>query len=375
MPRKSRSASRSASRSRRRRAPTKYQKKAAYAPSRKKKFIARSNPVSENKQTEGSEISLAVGNGINGVRILTDLSTPPTYLATEPAYDGTLALAGLPTGAVGFPINTAVYHFNPDSCLYQTHGFDESQMVGRSTYQRMCAAKLLFRWPQSTMNTGHLKQDLDPPDNTDPLDERKEWIADPANNLMGIIPETPQNYHLYWGFVSTKTGYSGYTTPHANKADAVTLENHINHRVQDFFNERQDRTKFISKVGNSVRIIGKKKIMPPWNSHSGRLPVSSYTDSDVSDGSIPDTLVKITWPINRKIHFEPTEEFGGANTAVSTPTVFYKNQDWLPFAVIVNYNVDKLPKDVTPPVNDASYERTRRVPHVIINDITYYRDQ
>lgn len=365
-----------------RRKSTRNMKRKAYAPKNKKRFIRKSNPIAENKQVEASEISNTVGFNSQGNPILTDLSSEPRYLNTEPDYDGTFEIKNLKTGSTGFPLNSNIFHFNPDSVLYQTHGFDESQMVGRSTYQRMCAAKFLIRWPQAMMNTGHLKYDLDDyPDNTAPLAERQAWISDPNNNLLGVIPSTPQTYYLYWGFIHAKTAYSGYTTPTATTASAIDIENHINHRVNDFFNERTDRLKFIPKTSNSMKIIGKKVLKPPWDRQTGRQPVSSLIEiddiQDVRDynGTIPDTLVKIKWPLNRKVHWQPTTNFGSPHHAVDSPTVFYKNWDWLPFAVIVNYNVDRLPKNVVPPQNDASFERDRRVPHVLVNDITYYRDQ
>ena len=360
---------------------TRRAKTKAYAPKNKKRFINKSNPVAENKQVESTEISSTVALNSQGNPILTDFSQPPRYLNTEPDYDGEFEIKNFKTGAVGFPLNSAVWHFNPDSALYQTHGLDESQMVGRSTYQRLCAAKFLIRWPQASMNTGHLKYDLDDyPDNSDPVDVRQAWISDPDNNMLGVIPKSPQNYHLYWGFVNTKLGLSGYTTPTATQASAVDIERHINLRVQDFFNERQDRLKFIPKTSNAMKIIGKKVLRPPWDTQTGRFPVSSVLEvddpSDIQEysGTIPDTLVKIKWPLNRKVHWQPTNNFGAPHHNASTPTVFYKNWDWLPFAVIVNYNVDKLPENVSPPINNASFERDRRVPHVLVNDITYYRD-
>ena len=354
MPTVSRSDKRSASRRR----SYKYQskspwksrtKKSKYSPKKKQQMINRSNPIAENKQAEGREISDQVGLNSSGVPILTNYSRPPRFLNTTGAYDGSLVIANKLNGASGFPLNTPVWHFNPDSCLYQTHGLDESQMVGRSTYQKLCAAKFLIKWPQPTMRTGHIKFDKDDyPDNACGTAVVEKWISD--NNIMGLIPSVPQNYHLYWGFVNTKMGLSGYTTPTATTASAVDIENHINLRVQDFFNERSDRTAFIPRTSNTMKIIGKKRLSPPWDSRTGRMPVSSYTDTDVSDGSIPDTLVKIKWPINRKIHFQPTNLFGGDKQndgqqgyGPATPTVFYKNFDWMPFAVIVNYNIDKLP--------------------------------
>ena len=98
---------------------------------------------------------------------------------------------------------------------------------------------------------------------------------------------------------------------------------------------------------------------------------------DVIEGSIPDTLVSVKWNTNKKIHFEPSNKFG-LNDALqpATPangaTVFYRNYSGkIPFVVIVSWNHDKLPADGS---GDTDYERTRRCPQVLVQDITYFRD-
>lgn len=365
-----------------------------YAPKNKQRFINRSNPIAENKQVEGPEIAGTVGLGQNGNPILTDWASPPRFLNTEINYDDDdFVLANMQNGAKGFAIADNVFNFNPDSALYQTHGLDESQMVGRSTFQRLCSAKFLIRWPQPSLGTGHLLEDppTDPPAMTEPLEVRQAWLNDINNQIRCVIPETPQSYKLYWGFVNIKMGLSGYTTPTATQATVTDIERHINLRVEDWFNERQDRIRYIPKTSNTLKIIGSKTLRPPWQNQTGYTPVSYARDSvdqDVDhEGSIPDTLVKIKWPINRKIHFQPTNLFGGTNQndgtagyGPATPTVFYKNFDWMPFAVIVNWNANSLPKDATlepgsyEPHGDSKFQRTQRSPQVLVNDITYYRD-
>lgn len=344
-------------------------KKSAYAPKAKKAFKRMSNPLAENKQLLGSEISATVGTDVDGKVVLTDYSAPP------------IDQYGAPTGAGGHAMNTMHFHFNPDSSMYQTHGFDESQMVGRSVYQTLCAAKFLIKWPQPTMNTG---------------------ITNGAGSgkLFGAIPDQPMNYKLYWGWIPKKLLFTGQTSPAANGASAFDVEQAINQRVVDYFNERQDRIQFIPKSAATIKIVGSRKLSPPWNSRSGRLP-TTYVVQDGDDGSekplvntvhqgeIPDTLVKIKWDINRKIHFEPSATFGhrAADPTATPPvqaqnialangaTVFYKNYDWLPWATIVSYNHDKLPVDNPGAANpDDRFERTRRCPQVLVNDITYYRD-
>lgn len=344
-------------------------KRGAYAPVNKR-FVKRlTNPLAENKQVLGSELSATVGLDVDGKVVLTDYSMPP------------IDAAGNPTGAGGHSMNTPHFHFNPDSMLYQTQGLDESQMIGRSTYQTICAAKFLIKWPQPTMNTG---------------------ITNGAGSgkIFGAIPDQPMNYKLYWGYVPKKLLFTNETDPVANGASAFNIEQAINQRVSDYFNDRTDRIQFIPKKTSTIRIIGSRKLSPPWNHRSGRMPVSTVqmtsdgegkpVNSVVHQGEIPDTLVKVKWNINRKIHFEPSNTFGhrpadpdaypdptpAENIALANgSSVFYRNYDWLPFAVIVSYNHDKLPENDPDNANpDLRDERTRRCPQVLINDITYYRD-
>lgn len=325
-------------------------KKAAYAPGAKKAFKRMSNPLAENKQLLGSEIAATVGLGPTGDPILTDLSIPP--------IDST----GTPTGAGGHAANTSHFHFNPDSALYQTQGLDESQMIGRSTYQTITAAKMLIKWPQPCMNTGIRNED----DN---------------DYLYGVIPECPMSYKLYWGFVPYKYLFTDNTSPKASECSALQLEQLINQRVTDYFNARTDRVQFIPKKTSTIDIIGSKRVFPPNMEQAGRVPVS-LTDSEdsVNAGSLPDTLVKMKWPCNRKIHFEPTNKFAtnGSNEPApptNNATVFYRNYSGkLPFAVLVSWNHDKLPINDSSLDPDEQHERTRRCPQVLINDITYYRD-
>ena len=334
-------------------------RKTAYKPAAKKAFKRMSNPISENKQLLGSEIAATVGLDVDGKVVLTDFSKPP------------IDQYGTPTGAPGHIMNTMHWHFNPDSMMYQTQGLDESQMIGRSTYQTLCAAKFLIKWPQPSLNTG---------------------ISSGGGSFhFATIPDEPMNYKLYWGYVPKKLLYTSETDPTANGASAFNIEQAINQRVADYFNDRLDRTQFIPKKTSTIKIIGSKKLFPPWDRRSGRMPTSTVTQyqvdgkpasNTVHTGEIPDTLVKVKWPINRKIHFEPTNTFGHraadptadppipeANIALANgSTVFYRNYDWLPFAVIVSWNHNLLPAE------GATFERSRRCPQVIVNDITYYRD-
>ena len=326
-------------------------KKAAYAPKAKKAFKRASNPLSENKQVTGADLSATVGLSPTGKVVLTDLSIPP--------IDST----GTPTGAGGHAANSSHYHFNPDSALYQTQNLDETGMIGRSTYHTLTAAKMLIKWPQPCMDTGIAKEDG-------------------SGNIMGVIPECPMSYKLYWGHVPLKYLFTGQTTPKANECSAKQLETAINQRVTDYFNARTDRIQFIPKKTATIEIIGSKRVFPPNIEQAGRVPVSLSDSEDPKfAGSLPDTLVKMKWPTNRKIHYEPTNKF--AENASNEPvapangaTVFYRNYSGkLPFAVLVSWNHDKLPVDNASATNpDDRYERTRRCPQVLINDITYYRD-
>lgn len=342
--------------------------KRAYAPSNKRRVKRITNPLAENKQVTGGEISSTFGLNSNGKPILTDYSSPPRSWPSAEL-----------TGAGGHIMNTQIWHFNPDSALYQTHGFDENQMIGRSVYQTLCAAKFLIKWPQPSMNTG--------------INKYAETGASDDKNLSGVIPDQPMSYKLYWGWIPKKLLFTGKTDPKVTEASAYEIETEINQRVQDYFDQRKDRIQFIPKTTATINIIGSKKLHPRWDRHTGRMPVSTQVvyDGDSVDaddlvkvtqkGSIPDTLVKIKWPINRKIHFEPTTRFGDntgetpdATGISTTPTGFYRNYDHLPFACIVNWNFEKLPTSSAQTSDNEGYERERRCPQILVNDITYYRD-
>ena len=263
---------------------SRFKKKRAYKPANKKRFINKSNPIAENKQVEGSELSATIGNNPDGTRVLTDMSNPP---ATLPA-------------ASGHVMDSTNFVFIPDSPCYQTQGLDESQMSGRSTYQRMCAAKFLIKWPQSTLNTGI---SLYP--NAGGIDDY----------LMGAIPDQSMSYKLYWGYVPIKHMLTGRTDPLSREASAYYLETQVKQRISDYFDSRRDRISFIPKKTSTINIIGSKTLNAP-NYNLGRLATSGdYPASP--DGNIADTLVKVTWPINKKIHFEPSAKFGWRATESS----------------------------------------------------------
>ena len=241
-----------------------------YSRSNKQRQLNKSAPLVETKNLDASEISTDVGLNLLGNPILHDFSENPRYLGNEPPLDEELIVANYPTGARGFPLRDSVFNFNPDSCLYQTQGIDNNSMIGSSVYQKLCAAKLLIRWPQPTMNTGKWNGDYtDYPEPVDPANPTAAeiaaitaWLGEPRNNHMGIMPTAPQSYHLYWGFVKTPYGFSDFTAPKRDEASATELERHINLRVEQWFNERTDRIAFISKNDSNLKIIGKKKIIP-----------------------------------------------------------------------------------------------------------------
>ena len=61
-----------------------YKRRRAYAPKRKKAFIRKSNPIAENKQVEGKQLTQYFGNKADGYPILNDFSTPPVNGPTHP---------------------------------------------------------------------------------------------------------------------------------------------------------------------------------------------------------------------------------------------------------------------------------------------------
>ena len=140
---------------------------------------------------------------------------------------------------------------------------EETEVIGNSCFAKYLKMKIGVRFPQPAFSSG---------------------------GYTKLIPMTPQNYELIWGWVSSELGYTGNTTPTADTASITDINNHINQRVVDYVNEQKDKLRFIPKAASTLKIVGRRKIRPDMRFHNTAPPttVDSTMGSDYAVGTIPD---------------------------------------------------------------------------------------
>ena len=209
--------------------------------------------------------------------------------------------------------NTQHVALNPDTFTMWHRGMEENECIGNSVYAKYLKMKVGVRFPQPAFSSG---------------------------GYTKIIPMTPQNYELIWGWIPNELGYTGHTSPTADNASITDINAFINNRVVDYVNEQKDKLRFIPKAASTIRIVGRRKIRPDMRFHNTAPPetVDSTMGSDYAVGTIPDMYTSISWRMGKKLHLQPTSKLHGADEGL------YPNfGTWLPFAVFVNWDYDNLP--------------------------------
>lgn len=209
--------------------------------------------------------------------------------------------------------NTELVHINPETFTMWARGMEENEVIGNSCFVKYLKMKIGVRFAQPAFTTGVYNK---------------------------LVPMFPQNYELIWGWIPNELGYTGQTTPTADTASITEINQHINRRVTDYFNEQKDKLRFIPKTASTIRIVGRRKVRPDLR-HSASAPVTttdSTVGSDYAVGTIPDFRTSISWKMGKKLHLQPTSKMFG-----STQGLYPNFGTWLPFAVFVNWDYDLLP--------------------------------
>lgn len=233
--------------------------------------------------------------------------------------------------------NTELVNMNPETFLMWKRGMEENEVIGNSCYAKFLKMKIGVRFPQGNFTTGPYQK---------------------------AIPMFPQSYELIWGWVPNELGYTGNTTPTANTASINDIQNHINRRVTDYFNQQKDKLRFIPKQASTIRIVGRRKVRPDLRHSSTAPPLT--TDATVGDdyavGTIPDFRTSISWRMGKKLHLQPS------TSLYATTEGLYPNfGTWLPFACFVNWDYGLLP-------GAGGAETAAYCPAIQYNDCIWYSD-
>lgn len=253
-------------------------KRGAYAKNKKVAFQTRRAPFVETKSRTHAEMA-------------ENSATDPNIQIGNPlTYDVLLN-------------DDAFTHFRLLSFNSMTQGLGEMQMVGASVYSRFLKLKCSFLYPN-------------------------------GDNQLDV----PTNQYLVHGWIKAPMNLTDLTTPVVYNTNRQDIQNYIAQRVQPYFNDREDKLRFIPKSNTGIKILGYRKIKNNKN--------ASFSTEGSSVGPIN---MSCTWRINRKIAYEQ----GYPNPAIVTglgPNDDHRfpNNSWLPFALIYNPQFASLPQGSSP---------------------------
>lgn len=285
-----------------------YKKTGAYKRNNKKQFKNARRPFVEGKTRSLKDV---LESNVPAA------SQPPDTLAESVNYPG--------LGLTTVLLDDAYTSLQMSAFTQQQRGLLEHQMIGNSIYVKYLKAKIKIDFP-------------------------------PINLLT-----KPAKLYLIHGWMTTPPNWTTATTPAVNTATTADLQNHINQRLRNYFNELQDQMLFRPKsYDNGIKVIRNQRIEPnlqkqfsiPANQPSG--PTSMY-------GSVPSVMKSCSWTVNRKIHFEDSTNGTGLTDYL------YPNNSWLPFCVL--YNPDF--KAFTP---DSGETREGNRLHILMNNQIWYSD-
>lgn len=266
--------------------------KGAYAPAKKKAFRKRRQPFVETKKREHTIIAFQNDDG--GI----DPAVDPLY-------------AQQPMEWANVPNDDAYTHFNLASYYRMKQGLGEEDMVGDACYSRYLKVKLDLRFP------GNMNLMLKP----NKLYVVQGWIVAPLNT-------------------NASRGVFGGTGTDSKTTIASDLMLHVSNSVKQFFDQNEDRLRFMPKVTTDVKILRKDLISPNLQSQLGLPPSLRGEQGFVgTNGSIPDVHRSYTWTVNRKVHYtQGTGQDGKAKAQDNSSELdiqnMYPNNSWIPFLIL-----------------------------------------
>ena len=227
-------------------------------------------------------------------------------------------------------LDDAFTAFHPVSFLQMRQGLGDENMIGSSVYVKYIKQKIQFQFPLL-----------------------------PAQQL-------PINVYLVHGWFKTPLNRTTRTTITAAETNQININDHINERLLDYFNEKVDKLRFIPKSDNNdIKILGYRKVKPNRNASIGvpnALITNSTADGEpVQVGSVPNVNMSMTWSVNRKVHYT-----AGAGLESMSSQRMFPNESWLPFTVVYNPDFESFS------ANAAAPERGNI--RILSNNMTWYSD-
>lgn len=181
-------------------------------------------------------------------------------------------------------VNLPVWSIN-----YAQQGLGEDQMIGLNCYGKFLKAKLQIKLPDGAHAITH-----------------------------------QADIYLVHGFVKAPFGRTSFTNPTAQATTPDDVQGWIKRHLKDFFDEREDKLRFIPKQNTNLRILGYRRIK---NNRNANLGVGHY---GTAQGTFPMINMNCYWPVKRKMYYSP------GTGAAPGKQFLYPNTQHLPFMCIYN---------------------------------------
>lgn len=297
-----------------------YKKRGAYGKRAKRQFKNARRPFVEGKRRELADCVADFGlyntsTQPNGVRDPMRLDTTPGFKSYGITYIG---------------LDDAFTGFHPVSFLQMRQGLGDSEMIGSSVYVKYIKQKIQFQFPYF-----------------------------PAQQL-------PITLYLVHGWFKTPLNRTTRTAIKAVETNQTNINDHINERLIDFFDEKGDKLRFIpTSVNNDIKILGYRKVTPNRNASIGvpqQIITNSAADGDPQTvGTVPNVNMSCTWNVNRKVHYT-----AGVGLESTNSQRMFPNTSWLPFTVVYNPDFESFSANATNPERGSV--------RILSNNMTWYSD-
>lgn len=249
-----------------------YGKRKAYKPRNKNKMMKKRQPFVETKSRTHEEIAAVIDDN--------SIMLDPTEFNIIP---------NVTSGGSGPPEPQTIVNLPIWSFCSASQGLGEDQMIGLSCYGKYLKAKLQFKLP------------------------------DGANAITHVA-----DMYLVHGFIKAPYARTSFTNPTAQTTTRADFKGWVVRHLKDFFDQREDKLRFIPKQNTNMRILGYRKIKPNRNASLG---VGHY---GTAQGTFPMINMSCYWPVKRKIYYSPGLDGSGKLQFL------FPNSQQIPFMCVYN---------------------------------------
>jgi hypothetical protein len=245
-------------------------KRQAYKPRRKQQFANARRPFVECKSRTHEEIASEINNA-------TEMIDPTDFNIIPNDTGGST------------PVAQTVVQLPVWSYCNMTQGLGESEMIGLQCYSKYLKAKLQFKLPDGAEAITH-----------------------------------QCDMYLVHGFVKAPYGATSFTTPTAPLTTRADYKAYIKNHIKDFFDQREDKLRFIPRQNTNLQILGYKRIK---NNRNTNLGVGHY---GTAQGTFPMINMSCYWPMKKKTYYTPGKDQS------NNLQFLYPNTTKIPFMCVYN---------------------------------------